>query len=132
MQFLVFFPTHTLLTLSAQPFTSHHFTTHINFFHKVSFLPPSLHCTSLHFQMIFTSFYFASVHFQMISNTLYLPLTHLDFHFPYPLFKNNIMSACQQADSTICLTNACCCRYSLERLIMDGKTVRNMYSVIPK
>jgi len=25
----------------------------------------------------------------MISNTLYLPLTHLDYHFPYPLFKNN-------------------------------------------
>ena len=26
----------------------------------------------------------------------------------------------------ICLTNACCCMYSLELLMMDGKTVRNM------
>ena len=24
--------------------------------------------------------------------------------------------------------NACCCMYSLELLMMDGKTVRNMYS----
>jgi len=32
----------------------------------------------------------------------------------------------QKADSCICLTNACCCMYSLELLIMDGKTVRNM------
>ena len=48
-QFLVFFPTHNLITLSPQPFTSHHFATHINFSHKVSFLPHSLHCTSLHF-----------------------------------------------------------------------------------
>ena len=31
--FLVFFPTHILLTLSPQPFPSHHFTTHINFPH---------------------------------------------------------------------------------------------------
>jgi len=31
-----------------------------------------------------------------------------------------------QADSSICLTNACCCIYSLELLLMDGKTVRNM------
>jgi len=29
------------------------------------------------------------------------------------------------------LTNACCCMYSLELLMMDGKTVRNMYSVTP-
>ena len=27
-----------------------------------------------------------------------------------------------QADSSICLTNACCCMYSLELLMMDGKT----------
>ena len=32
----------------------------------------------------------------------------------------------QQADSSICLTNACCCMYSLELLMKDGKTVRNM------
>ena len=30
------------------------------------------------------------------------------------------------ADSSICLTNACYCMYSLELLMMDGKTVRNM------
>ena len=34
IQFPVFFPTHTVLTLSPQPFTSHHFSTHINFSHK--------------------------------------------------------------------------------------------------
>jgi len=28
--------------------------------------------------------------------------------------------------------NACFCMYSLEFLMMDGKTVQNMYSVIPK
>jgi len=46
---LVFFPRHIVFTLSPQSFTSHHFTTHINFSHKASFLPPSLHRTSLHF-----------------------------------------------------------------------------------
>ena len=30
------------------------------------------------------------------------------------------------------LTNACCCMYSLELLMTDGKTVRNMLSFIPK
>ena len=28
--------------------------------------------------------------------------------------------------TALCLTNACCCMYSLELLMMDGKTVRNM------
>jgi hypothetical protein len=37
-----------------------------------------------------------------------------------------LLSACQEADSSICLTNACCCMYSLELLVMDGKTVQNM------
>ena len=41
-------------------------------------------------------------------------------------------AAKQQADSSICSTNACCCIYSLELLMMDRKTVRNMSSVIPK
>ena len=31
-----------------------------------------------------------------------------------------------KADSSVCLTNACCCMYSLELLMMDGKTIRNM------
>ena len=30
------------------------------------------------------------------------------------------------ADSSSCLANACCCMHSLELLMMDGKTVRNM------
>jgi len=30
------------------------------------------------------------------------------------------------------IVHACCCMYSLELLTMDGKTIRNMYSVIPK
>jgi len=30
------------------------------------------------------------------------------------------------ADSSICLTYACCCMYSPELLMVDGKTVRNM------
>ena len=59
IQFLVIFPTHVLLTLSPQPFTFQHFTTHINFSHKVSFLSPfpTLHYTSLHF----TSFLFTTL-----------------------------------------------------------------------
>ena len=32
----------------------------------------------------------------------------------------------KQADSSIWLTNACCCMYSLKLLMMDGETVRNM------
>jgi len=74
IQFPVFFPTHTLLTLSPQSCTSHHFTTHIDFSHKVSFLPPFLHCTSLHFTSLhFTSLHFTSLHF----TSLLLD----DFHF---------------------------------------------------
>ena len=37
-----------------------------------------------------------------------------------------VVSACKQADTTICMTYACCCMYSLELLMMDGKTDRNM------
>ena len=32
----------------------------------------------------------------------------------------------QQAGCSICLTLTCCCMYSLEPLMMDGKTVQNM------
>jgi len=35
-------------------------------------------------------------------------------------------AVCQQAESSICLTNGCCCMYNLELLLTDGKTVRNM------
>ena len=46
---------------SSLHFTSHHFTTHINFSHIVSFLPRSLHCASFHFttSLLFTT----SLHF---------------------------------------------------------------------
>jgi len=30
------------------------------------------------------------------------------------------------SSNSICLTNTCCCMYSPELLMMDGKTVRNM------
>jgi len=41
----------------------------------------------------------------------------------------NMTETCQQADSSICLTYACCCMYSFELLMMDGKTVRYLSSV---
>jgi len=31
-------------------------------------------------------------------------------------------AVCQQADSSICLTNTCYCMYSHEHVMMDGKT----------
>jgi len=43
-----------------------------------------------------------------------------------------------QTDTAVCLLASRqqylfgCCMYSLELLMMDGKTVRNMYSAIPK
>ena len=57
IQFPALPPTHTVLTLSPQPFTSHHFNTHIIISYKVSFIPRSLHYTSLHF----TSFHFTTL-----------------------------------------------------------------------
>jgi hypothetical protein len=79
IQFPVFFPTHNLITLSPQPFTSHHFTTHINFSHKVSFSPfPTLHFTSVHFTSLhFISLHFTSLHFISLHFTSLLD----DFHF---------------------------------------------------
>ena len=43
-----------------------------------------------------------------------------------PFVKQILLSAYQQADNSIFLTNGCCCMYSLELLMMDGKTIRNM------
>ena len=48
------------------------------------------------------------------------------------LFASKQTAISNQAVSSICLTNACCCMHSLELLMMDGKTVRYMQSVIPK
>ena len=77
IQFPLFFPTHTVLTLSPRPFPSHHFTTHINFSNKVSFLPPSLHFTSLHFISLHYTFRWFSLHFTSFHFTNLLE----DFHF---------------------------------------------------
>jgi len=46
--------------------------------------------------------------------------------------KQILLTACLQAVSSICLTYACCCMYSLEILMMDGKSFRNMKSVTAK
>ena len=60
-----------------------------------------------------------------------LSITHQQFKSVHTATKQILLSACQQAHSSICLTNACCCMYSLELLMMEEKTVRNMQSVIP-
>jgi len=39
---------------------------------------------------------------------------------------HQVFKTVHTATGSICLTNACCCMYSLEHLMMDGKTVRNM------
>jgi len=89
IQFPVFFPTHILLAISPQPFTSHHFTPLINFSHKVSFLPPSLHFTSLHFTSLrFASLHFASLHFTSLHFTsLHFTSLHLiSLHHTYYVY----------------------------------------------
>ena len=48
------------------------------------------------------------------------------FRTVFPSIIRSARLYTQQANSSICLTNACCCMYSLELLMMDGKTVRNM------
>jgi len=47
----------------------------------------------------------------------------------YLKFKQILLTASSQQ---YLLTYACCCMYSLELLMMDGMTVRNTWSVIPK
>jgi hypothetical protein len=49
---------------------------------------------------------------------------------PHLLFGSDDWLAA--GSSISCLTYTCCCMYSLELLMMDGKTVRNMYSVMQK
>jgi len=64
------------------------------------------------------------------NNTLHvsdgLSVHHQEFKTVHTATKQILLSACQQADSSNCLTYACCCMYSLGLLMMDGKTVRNM------
>ena len=67
---------------------------------------------------------------------LSLPCSGLDemncLTFPGPCFviysysKTSSISSLLEAGSSSCLTYACCCMCSLELLMMDGKTVRNM------
>ena len=67
------------------------------------------------------------------SNTLHVSggpfVHHQEFktvHKTTGICQTDTVSACYQAVGSICLTYACCCMYSLELLMMDGKTVRNM------
>ena len=62
---------------------------------------------------------FKTVHTAMLYVKQILPTCLLDV-------KQILLSACYQEVGRICLTYACCCMYSLELLMMDGKTVRNM------
>ena len=55
-----------------------------------------------------------------------LSVHHQQFKTVHTAVKQILLTACLQADSSIFLTNVCCCMYSLELLMMDGKTVRNM------
>ena len=61
-----------------------------------------------------------------------LSVRHQHFKSVHTATKQILLTACWQAHSSICVTNACCCMYSLELLMMDGKIIQNMYSVIPK
>ena len=40
------------------------------------------------------------------------------------------LPTCQQAGRSICMTYTCCCMYSLELLMMDGRTIQNMQSKV--
>jgi len=55
-----------------------------------------------------------------------LSVHHQEFKTVHTVTKQIQLSACYQADSCICLINACCYTYSLGLLMMAGKTVRNM------
>jgi len=74
------------------------------------------------------------------SNLFYFGTTFYIFRkvFPYIIGSSRLyiqqqvyviqilLPACQQAGNSICLTYTCCCMYSLELLMMYGKTFRNM------
>jgi len=64
-----------------------------------------------------------------------LSVHHQEFktvHIATGICQTDTTVCLPQAGSSIRLTNACCYMYSLEFLMMDGKTARNLYSVIPK
>jgi hypothetical protein len=63
------------------------------------------------------------------SNLFYLGIIFYVFRTAFPFIIMGSRLYIQQqvkAGSSICLTFICCCMYSLELLMMDGKTVRNM------
>ena len=75
----------------------------------------------------------------IVSNLIYFGMTFYVFRTVFPAIirssrlyiqqhayvKQILPTACKQADCSICLTYACCCMYSLELLMMDGKTMWN-------
>ena len=54
-----------------------------------------------------------------------LSFHHQEFKTLHTAVKHILLSACQQADSIISLTDAYSCMYSHQLLMMDEKTVRN-------
>ena len=71
-----------------------------------------------------------------VSNFFYCGVTLYIFRTVFPSIiwssrlyiqqQTYVKQILQQADSSICLANACCYMYSIELLMMEGKTVRNM------
>jgi len=55
-----------------------------------------------------------------------LSVHHQEFKNVHTATAMELSSISYPLASSICLTYACCCMYSLELLMMDGKTVRNM------
>ena len=62
-----------------------------------------------------------SVHHQEFK-TVHNSNRHTSYRYCYCLLTSS---------SSICMTYACCCMDSVELLMMDGKTVRNMWRVSP-
>jgi len=63
------------------------------------------------------------------SNTVRVSDGHQDLktvHTATDICQTDTAYCFLQVVNSICLTNARCCMYSLELLMMDGKTVRNM------
>ena len=42
------------------------------------------------------------------------------------VYVKQILVLLRSSSTSICLTYTCCCMYSLELLMMDGRTVRNL------
>jgi hypothetical protein len=73
------------------------------------------------------------------SNTLHVSegfsVHHQEFktvHTATGICQTDTADCMLASNSSICLTYACCCMYSLELLMMDGKPFRNMQIITPK